>query len=122
MRESQRKLYGMELFEFANIESLEDTDVETPTVPVRVTVAEGKHRKITTGIGYGSEEKARARLRWDHVNFFGGARQAGCKGRWSWLDRGVKVDSPEPYSLPPHFSLRFEGQAWQAPEPVFSQN
>ena len=122
MRESQRKLYGMELFEFANIESLEDTGVESPEVPVRVTVAEGKHQKVTTGIGYGSEEKARARLRWDHVNFFGGARHGGFEGRWSSLDRGVRMEYTEPYVFSPHFSLRFEGQAWQAQEPVFSQN
>jgi outer membrane protein insertion porin family/translocation and assembly module TamA len=122
MRESQRKLYNLEVFEFANVESLEDKDLMLAEVPVRVTVAEGKHRKITTGIGYGSEEKARATLRWDHVNFFGGARHAGFEGRWSSLDRGVKIDYTEPYLLSPHFSLRFEGQAWQAAEPVFSQN
>jgi outer membrane protein assembly complex protein YaeT len=122
LRESQRKLYGMELFEFANIESLEDKDSMAAEVPVRVTVAEGKHQKITTGIGYGSEEKARARLRWDHVNFFGGARHAGFEGRWSSLDRGVRLEYTEPYLFSPHFSLRFEGQAWQAREPVYSQD
>ena len=122
MRDSQRRLYGMELFEFANIESLEDAYVESPEVPVRVTVAEGKHQKVTTGIGYGSEEKARVRLRWDHVNFLGGARHTGFEGRWSSLDRGVRMEYTEPYVFSPHLSLRFEGQAWQAQEPVFSQN
>jgi outer membrane protein assembly factor BamA len=32
------------------------------------------------------------------------------------------MDYTEPYFLSPHLSLRFEGQAWQAVEPVFSQN
>jgi outer membrane protein assembly complex protein YaeT len=122
LRESQRKLYDVELFEFANIESLEDKDVMAAEVPVRVTVAEGKHQKVTTGLGYGSEEKARARLRWDHVNFLGGARHAGFEGRWSSLSRGVRADFTEPYVLSPYFSMRFEGQAWQAREPVYSQN
>jgi len=122
LRESQRKLYGLQLFEFANIESLEDKDVQAPEVPVRVTVAEGKHQKVNTGIGYGSEEKVRARVRWDHLNFFGGARQAGFEARWSSLSRGVRMDYTEPYLLTPHFSLRFEGQAWQAREPVYSQD
>jgi outer membrane protein assembly factor BamA len=90
LRESQRKLYGLELFEFANIESLEDKDVMAEEVPVRVTVAEAKHQKVTTGFGYGSEEKVRARLRWDHVNFLGGARHAGFEARWSSLSRGVR--------------------------------
>jgi outer membrane protein insertion porin family/translocation and assembly module TamA len=122
MRDSQRRLYGLELFEFANIESLEDKDVMAAEVPVRVTVAEAKPQKVTTGIGYGSEEKARARLRWDHVNFLGGARHAGFEGRWSSLSRGVRLEYTEPYLFSPHLSLRFEGQSWQAREPVYSQD
>lgn len=120
MRDSQRKLYGMELFEFANVESQEDRQQRPVDVPVRVTVAEGKHRRITTGIGYGTEEKARARVRWDHVNFFGGARHAGFEGKWSSLDRGVKVDFDQPYLWSPHFSLGLDGQAWQAREAAYS--
>ena len=91
MRESQRKLYGLELFEFANVEPLEEPVLMNEEVPVRVTVAEGKHRKITTGIGYGTEEQARARIRWDHRNVFGGAQQVGVEGKWSSLDRGVRA-------------------------------
>ena len=120
MRESQRKLYGLELFEFVNIESLENPATQSPAVPVRITVAEGKHRKVNLGVGYGTEEQARARIRWDHVNFFGGARQAGVEGKWSSLDRGVRLKYREPFFNRSHVSLNFEGQAWQAREPVYS--
>jgi len=120
MRESQRKLYRMELFEFANIESKEDKTAQAPDVPTRVTVAEAKHQRLTTGIGYGSEEKARAMLRWDHLNFFGSARHAGVETKWSSLDRGVRLDYTEPFFLTGHYSLNFEGRAWQAVEPVYS--
>ena len=120
MRESQRKLYRMELFEFANIESKEDKTAQSPDVPTRVTVAEAKHQRLTTGIGYGSEEKARAMLRWDHLNFFGSARHAGVETKWSSLDRGVRLDYTEPFFLTGHYSLNFEGRAWQAVEPVYS--
>ncbi len=122
MRESQRKLYNLELFEFVNVESREDREQKPTTIPTRVTVAEGKHRKVTFGVGYGTEEHARARLRWDHVNFFGGARHAGFEGKWSSLDRGVRADYREPYFFHPHFSLGFEGQAWQASEPAYAAN
>ena len=122
MRESQRKLYGLELFEFVNIESLEDMTAQAPNVPVRVTVAEGKHHKVNAGVGYGTEEQARARLRWDHLNFLGGARHLGVEGKWSSLDRGVRADYLEPFFLRPHFSLDFDGQVWQAAEPVYSLN
>jgi len=120
MRESQRKLYRMELFQFANIESQEDRNTQSPDVPTRVTVAEAKHQRLTTGFGYGSEEKARATLRWDHLNFFGSARHAGVETKWSSLDRGVKLDYTEPYFLTGHYSLNFESRAWQAVEPVYS--
>jgi outer membrane protein assembly complex protein YaeT len=122
MRESQRKLYGLELFEFVNVESREDREQKPTTIPTRVTVAEGKHRKVTFGVGYGTEEQARAKVRWDHVNFFGGARHAGFEGKWSSLDRGIRADYGEPYFFHPHFSLGFEGQAWQAAERAYSAN
>jgi outer membrane protein assembly complex protein YaeT len=120
MRESQRKLYRLELFQFANIESKENKDTQAPQVPTRVTVAEAKHQRLTTGFGYGSEEKARATLRWDHLNFLGSARHAGVETKWSSLDRGVRLEYTEPYFLSPHLSLNFEGRAWQAVEPVYS--
>src|SRR5688572_5197280 len=122
MRETQRKLYGLELFEFANVESLEEPVLMNTEVPVRITVAEGKHRKVTTGIGYGTEEHVRARLRWEHLNLFGGAQKFGAEGKWSSLDRGVRLDYREPYFLARNFSLNFDGEAWQAAEPVYSTN
>lgn len=120
MRESQRKLYGLELFEFANVESGEKEVRDVPDVPVRVAVAEAKHQKVTFGVGYGTEEQARARIRWDHLNFLGDARHAGFEGKWSSLDRGVRAEYREPFFLSSHFSLNFDGQAWQAEEPVYS--
>jgi outer membrane protein assembly complex protein YaeT len=122
MTSSQQELYGMELFQFVNVESLEDKTQQPPEVPIRITVGESKHRKINFGVGYGSEEHARVRLRWDHVNFFGGARHMGLETRWSSLDRGVRAEFEEPYFLRPSMSLRFEAQRWHASEPVYTSN
>jgi outer membrane protein assembly complex protein YaeT len=122
LRETQRKLYGLELFEFVNVESVEDRDLQPEEVPVRVTLAEGKHRRVNVGVGYGTEEQARVRLRWDHFNFFGGAQNLGVETKWSSLDRGVRMNYREPYFFSPHLSMNFEGQAWQAAEPVYSLN
>ena len=47
LRESQRKLYGLELFEFANVEPIEEPVLMNEEVPVRVTVAEGQHRRTS---------------------------------------------------------------------------
>jgi outer membrane protein assembly factor BamA len=56
------------------------------------------------------------------VNFFGGARHAGFEGKWSSLDRGVRIDYTEPYFFASHFSMNFEGRVWKAVEPVYSLN
>jgi outer membrane protein insertion porin family/translocation and assembly module TamA len=121
LRESQRKLYGLELFNFVNVEPL-NTDERVTQVPTRVTVTEGKHRKMNFGFGYGSEERARAQVDWRHVNFFGGARTAGVQARYSSLDRGVKLNFKEPYFLSPRFSFNATGQSWHTDEPAFKLN
>jgi outer membrane protein assembly complex protein YaeT len=121
LRESQRQLYTMELFQFANIEPL-NTEGEPEVVPVRVTVTEGKHRRVDLSAGYGSEERARAEIDWRHVNFFGGARTAGVRARYSGLDGGVRVNFTQPYVFSPRYSLGLSAQAWHSAEPAFTLN
>lgn len=118
LRESQRKLYGLELFNFVNIEP-QNTDQQVTQIPTRVTVTEGKHRKMNFGVGYGSEERARVQADWRHVNFFGGARTAGVQARYSALDRGVRLNFKEPYFLSPRYSFSATGQTWHTNEPAF---
>ena len=121
VRESQRKLYGLELFNFANVQPL-NIDERATVVPTRVTVTEGKHRKVTFGVGYGTEEKARAEVDWRHVNFFGGARTAGVLARYSGLDGGVRLTFTQPYLFSPRYSLGLSGQYWHTSEPAFTLN
>jgi outer membrane protein assembly complex protein YaeT len=121
LRESQRQLYTLELFQFANIEPV-DTEGEPAVVPVRVTVTEGKHRRVDLSAGYGSEERARAEIDWRHVNFFGGARTAGVRARYSGLDGGVRLNLTQPYLFSPRYSIGVSGQAWHSAEPAFTLN
>lgn len=121
LQESQRKLYSLELFQFANVEP-QRLEERATTVPTRVTVTEGKHRRVNFGIGYGTEEKARAEVDWRHVNFFGGARTAGVLARYSGIDGGVKLNFTQPYLFSPRFSLGLTGQAWHTAEPAFTLN
>jgi outer membrane protein assembly complex protein YaeT len=119
LQESQRRLYGPELFDFANVEPLrtEDKPVEVPT---RVTVTEGKHQKVNFGVGYGTEEKGRVQVDWRHVNFLGGARTAGVLARYSGLDRGVRFNFKEPYFLRPRNDIAHSAQSWHSDEPAFT--
>ncbi|HVL68521.1 MAG TPA: outer membrane protein assembly factor BamA [Vicinamibacterales bacterium] len=121
LHESQRQLYSLELFQFANVEPLR-TEERATIVPVRVTLTEGKHRRVNLGVGYGTEEQARAQIDWRHVNFFGGARTAGVFARYSGLDRGVRLNLTQPYLFSPRYSLTLSGQAWHATEPMFTQD
>jgi outer membrane protein insertion porin family/translocation and assembly module TamA len=118
IRESQRRLYGLELFQFANVQVV-DPEAPAPEVPTRVTVAEGKHRRFEFGVGYGTEEKFRGEARWRHVNFFGGARTAGIEGKWSSLDQGVRVNFLQPYVFSPHYSFNLAGHRWYGNEPAY---
>src|SRR4029453_1097338 len=119
LQESQRKLYGPELFDFANVEPLR-SDEKPVDVPTRVTVTEGKHRKVNFGVGYGSEEKGRVEIDWRHVTFSGGARTAGVQARYSALDKGVRVNFKEPYFFGPRNDLTLTGQTWHTDEPAFT--
>ncbi|PYR39314.1 MAG: hypothetical protein DMF93_14445, partial [Acidobacteria bacterium] len=50
VQDSQRRLYGLELFQFANIEPL-NPEQQPEDVPMRVTVAEGNHQRLNFGVG-----------------------------------------------------------------------
>lgn len=119
VQDSQRRLYGMELFQFVNVEP-QNPELQPTEVPMRVTVAEGNHQRVNFGVGYGTEEKARTDVEYHHLNFLGGARSAGLHARYSSLDRGVRLDFNQPYFFRPHFSLSGEGQDWYTFTPAYS--
>lgn len=116
--ESQRKLYALETFEFVNVEPLQ-LEARAAEIPTRITVTEGKHRKVNLGVGYGTEEQGRVQIDWRHVNWFGGARTAGVTGRYSGLDRGVRLNFKQPYFFGPRFALGATAQSWFTDEPAF---
>jgi outer membrane protein insertion porin family len=126
LRESQRRLYAMELFNFVNVESVGSVTTEASgqgeadQIATRVTVTEGKHRKVNFGGGYGTEEKVRGEVDWRHVNFFGGARTAGVFARYSALDRGVRLNFRQPYFFSPRYSFGMSGQSWFSDEPTYT--
>ena len=118
VRESLRRLYALELFEFVNIEYA-GTERRGTEFPTRVTVTEGDHRRLNFSVGYGTEEKGRVDATWRHVNFLGDARTFDVHGKWSWLDRGVEATLVQPYLFTPNYSLSMHGQTWFVDEPAF---
>jgi outer membrane protein assembly complex protein YaeT len=122
VRASQSKLSSLDLFRFAFVEPRginAEGGQQAPAVPMRVTVAEDKHRQLSGAVGYGTEEKARIRGEWKHVNFMGGARTLGLESKWSSLDRGVRLNFSEPYFFTRHLSFSAQLQTWDEREPVY---
>jgi outer membrane protein assembly complex protein YaeT len=118
LTETQRRLYSLELFQFVNVAPRLPED-RSQQVPIIVTVAEGKHRRLQLAAGYGSEEKARGRINWRHVNFGGGARTGEIEAKASSLEQGVRGSFIEPFLLQRGLSLRVSGSTWWANEPVY---
>jgi outer membrane protein insertion porin family/translocation and assembly module TamA len=118
VQDVQRRLYGMSLFNFVNVEPL-DVDKQPDVVPTRITIAEGPKQRVNMAIGYGTEEQARIDTEYKKLNFFGGAREAGVHARWSSLDRGIQLNFNQPYLFEPHTSLNVQGQQWYAFTPAY---
>jgi len=122
LQESQRRLYDLETFQFANVEPVLQEGEQPAIVPIRTVLTEGKHRKVNFGVGYGSEEKARVSADWRHVNFFGGARTLQLQGQYSSLNKGVRTNFRQPYFFGPRTDIVFSAQSWHTDEPSYVLN
>jgi outer membrane protein assembly complex protein YaeT len=105
VRRTQRRLSSLELFNLVTVTPrLDDSErAEGAHVPVRITLAEAKPRRLKFGVGYGTEDRARASVNWQHLNFLGGARRAELDAHASSLDRRIRVSLVQP---------RLRRQAW----------
>jgi outer membrane protein insertion porin family len=128
MLESQRRLFGLGLFEFAHVDEASDerpandtvTSGDAASVPMIVTVVEGRATSLGLGVGYGSEEGPRGSLDWRHRNFLGAARQLGAEGRYSGRLRGTSVEFVQPYVGSGAVTFDLKTGAWWADEPSHS--
>jgi outer membrane protein insertion porin family/translocation and assembly module TamA len=119
VQKSQRRIYSLNLFQFANIAPSIDNP-KLADVPTRVTVAEGKAKRVTFSFGYGSEDKARGEIQYTNANFLGDARTGGVRAKWSSLDRGVELNFTQPYFLWRGITLTAQARQWYDSEPAYS--
>lgn len=95
VRRTQRRLGQLEVFNLVNVSPRLD-EIQGDRVPVRITVAEAKPRRLRFGVGYGTEDRARGSLNWQHLNFFGGARQGELDVKASFLTQSLRLSLIEP--------------------------
>jgi outer membrane protein assembly complex protein YaeT len=122
LEESQHRLYQLQTFQFANVEPEIVEGQQPAVVPVKVTLTEGKHQKVNFGVGYGSEEKARASIDWSHVDFLGGARTLQVQSKYSSLSRGIRMNFRQPYLFGPRIDMLVSAQSWHNAEPAYTLN
>ena len=119
LRESQRRLVALGLFESVLVE-VAAPDRPKPDVPTRVSVKEADLNQFGYEFGYGTEEQLSVEASWRHLNAFGGGRTATLRGRWSSIDRGGEGLFRYPYLFTAGLSLQVSGYAWHVDEPVFT--
>jgi outer membrane protein insertion porin family/translocation and assembly module TamA len=88
-------------------------------VPTGITVAEGKPQRVTFGVGYGTEEKARGDIQYRRLNFLGAGRTAEAHLRWSSLDRGARLNFTQPNLFASRLTLGLLGQQWYTYTPAY---
>ena len=82
--DTQRKLYATDLFRSVVL-TPEHVPPQEPTIPIVIELAEKKKRSLKGGLGYGDEEKFRARLGLRYRNLWGGGRLLDLTARYSSL-------------------------------------
>jgi len=90
--QSQRDLYGMGVFRYANVllvDSLLSSNPADSTVRILVQVQEGPQHRVRFGLGYGSVECLRAQTGWAANDFLGGARTLDLSARISKIGGGA---------------------------------
>jgi outer membrane protein insertion porin family len=82
--DTQRKLYATDLFRSVVL-TPEQVPPQEPTIPLVVELVEKKKRSVKVGLGYGDEDKFRARVGLRYRNLWGGARVLDLNARYSSL-------------------------------------
>jgi outer membrane protein assembly complex protein YaeT len=110
VRSTQRRLSSIDVFDLATVTPRFE-EASNGRVPVRITVAEGKPRRIRLGIGYGTEERARGSINWQHLNVAGSARRLEAEAKASFLDQSVRLTFIQPYLARSGWSLNVSALA-----------
>ena len=97
VNQSQRNIYNLGAFNLVTI-NYGEPDPSTPDLlPIEIVTKPKKLRSVSFGLGYGTEDQVRARLSWQHRNFWGQARTFTVTAKYSSLVEAVEGNFKQPY-------------------------
>jgi len=105
--ESQRRLYGLDLFRSVSLTPQEVPETQR-AIPVTVEVLESKKRSLKVGLGYGDEDQFRARLGLRWRNLAGGGRLLDLDSKYSSLEARLMGTFLNPQLWATHWDLSFQ--------------
>lgn len=97
--ESQRQLYLTGLFQSVFIRPVPVTSEVFPRQDVLIELKENESIEFNASLGYGTLEKARAKIGIYFNNIFGTARRFGITPRVSFIYRGIEASYTEPWTF-----------------------
>ncbi len=121
IRDAQRALYDLGLFASVAIEARSPGKGGTNNAswPVEIRVKEREPRSIRFGLGYGTDDRLRARGEWQHRNFLGGRRSLALEGKVSSLIQGFEATFVQPRFIDWDTDLTLDLQFAQETTPAF---
>jgi outer membrane protein assembly complex protein YaeT len=121
IEESRRRLQLLDLFTSIDLDWKTDS-AHPEEAPISVVLREKKPRELRIGVGYSTEERARAHIRWQHRNWFGGGRRLVVSGRYSNLIRAATLSFAQPHLGGRDNRGLFDFALFQQDEPNFTRN
>jgi len=98
IKESQRNIFDLGSFGVVTVSAREPDPQKPYYLPITIVARSRKERSVKFGLGYGTEDKVRAQLVWEHRNFLGQARNLTLTAKYSDI-----IESLESYFKQPYF-------------------
>jgi outer membrane protein insertion porin family len=105
--DSQRKLYALDLFQSVTM-TPEEAKEQDNRIPVEVVLQEKKKRSVKLGLGYGDEDRFRAKLGLRFRNLGGGGRTLDVDGKHSAIEDRVVSTFTNPQLWGSHNDFIFQ--------------
>jgi outer membrane protein assembly complex protein YaeT len=99
IKETQRSIFELGTFGVVTISPQEPDPKKPSYLPVKIVAKSRKERSVKFGLGFGTEDKVRAQLTWEHRNFFGQARNLNLTTKYSDIVESAEVRFKQPYFL-----------------------